>query len=90
MDVSCPSSLKFYSVADVPDPHWVVAAKDNLLPESFDPMLEVAGGQEHVPLHHVMHLFVHVLNQVLLPGYLGDLVPNFLAKDSKQPEMYHF
>ena len=74
VNVSSSSPLELDTVADVAHLHGVVAPKDDLLPEGFHAMLEVAGGEEDISSHHGVQFFVHVVFEVLLPGLFDGLL----------------
>ena len=74
MDVSGPPPLEFDSVGYVPHPHGIVTAKDHLPSEGFNPVLKVPCGQEDVVSHRLVHCFVNIVSQILLPRYFHNVV----------------
>ena len=75
MDVSSSSALELHTVADVSHLHGVVLAKYHLFPEGLHPMLEIASGKEDISLHHGVQLLIHMVFQILLPGFFKGLKP---------------
>ena len=69
-------TLKLDPVGYVPDTHWIVPAEDHLLPEGLQAMLEVSGGQQDIPPHHLMLLLLNMVLEVLLPGHFNSFFPN--------------
>ena len=69
-------TLKLDPVRYVPDTHRVVPAKDDLLPEGLQAMLEVSGGQQDIPPHHLMLLLLNMVLEVLLPGHFNSFLAN--------------
>ena len=58
----------------MPDTHGVVPAEDHLLPEGLHAMLEVSGGEQDIPPHHVVLLFLNMIFQILLPGHFNSFL----------------
>ena len=77
MYVGCSPPLELDPVANVPHLQRVVLSKDHLLPEGLHSMLEIAGREENISLHHGMKFFIHMVPQVLLPWFLNDLLAVF-------------
>ena len=55
----------------MPHAHGVVSAKDDFLPERLHAILEVPGCEQHISPHHLVLLFLHMVLEVLFPGYFN-------------------
>ena len=60
--------LELHPVGHVPDLQGVVGAEQDVLPEHLHPVLEVPGGQHHVPPDGLVLGGADVLLQVLVQG----------------------
>ena len=77
MYVSRSPPLELDAITHMTNPHGVVLPKDHLLPEGLHAMLEIAGGEEDIPLHHRMQFLVHMVPQILLPWLFDGLLAIF-------------
>ena len=75
--VSRSPPLEFDAIGHVTNPHGIVLPEDHLLPEGLHAMLEIAGGEEDIPLHHRMQFLVHMVPQILLPWLFDGLLAVF-------------
>ena len=77
MDVSCSPPLELNAITTMAYLQRIVLPEHHLLPEGLHPMLEIACGEEDIPLHHRMQFFVHMVLQILFPWLLYGLLAIF-------------
>ena len=58
----------------MPCAHRVVSAKYDLLSECLHAILEVPGCKQHISPHHLVLLFLHMVLEVLFPGYFNSFL----------------